>query len=166
MTDTVRNEKGQFVGSGNPKGRPLKFKRDPKLPASRRRSIFNVADRPVQITIDGKIETVSMYEACLFRMAAAGAQGNRIAAKQFIELTMAASDIDLTRNLIAMKNQQYVQALEEENEKLQAKVAPKTGVVHVPWEEWDKVRDRRLDDGIHLEDPVTDDGPVRVEEDE
>lgn len=33
MTDTVRNQKGQFVGSGNPKGRPLKFKRDPKLPA-------------------------------------------------------------------------------------------------------------------------------------
>ena len=82
----------------------------------------------------------------------ADAQGNRIAAKQFIELTMATSETDLRRRLITTDNQKYMEELERENERLQAKVEPKTGVVDSDPVNWGFDVERRLDDGIHFEE--------------
>lgn len=155
MDEIKRTPKGTFAPrqSGNPRGPRPKRQRDPKLPAARRDAIFRVADRLIPITIDGKTEKISIFEACVLQLGRAGATGNRISAKDFINMALATSEADLTRRLTSMAMIERMNEVEEENAKFRERSGA-SGVVHVPWDEWEnyqKMQDRRLDDGIHLE---------------
>ena len=147
MDDINRQKNGRFTKgqTGNPNGRPRKRYRDPRLPATRRDAIFRVADRMITTSIDGKTEKISLFEACLLQIAKAGATGNRIAAKNFIELAMATSETDLGRRIATRRMMEHMNALEEANERNLQK--GRTGVVTMPVEHFGF--GRRLDDGFH-----------------
>ena len=155
MSDKQRQKDGRFAKgqTGNPKGRPARRERDPKLPAARRAAIFRVADRKVTVNLDGKAEKISIFEACVLQLGRDGATGNRIAAKDFIQMALAISETDLTRRLSTMAAIDRMNAVEEENEALRAKIGKPGGVFVAPdehWEGYDVVpRTRRIDDGIH-----------------
>jgi hypothetical protein len=155
---TKRRGDGTFEegSSGNPSGRPRKRRRDPKLPAARRDAIFRVADRMIPMTIDGKTEMMSIFEACVLQLGRAGASGNRISAKDFIHMAIATSETDLMRSLVVANTVERMNAMEVESERLRRK-AEHRPVVHVPavtdFDNWDPRR--RLDDGMHEELPST-----------
>lgn len=157
MSDKVRQKNGRFAKgqTGNPKGRPFKRDRDPKLPAARRDAIFRVADRLIPINLDGKTEKISIFEACILQLGRAGAMGNRISAKDFIQMAMATSETDLTHRVITMNMINRMNAIEEENEVLRAKSGTQSGVFVAPKEFWESISvhgpERRIDDGIHKE---------------
>lgn len=87
-----RDSKGQFTRSGNLKGRPRKP--DPSLSTARRKAIAKVADRKVSVRVTGEragqdvVTEMSVFEACVYRLGVIGAQGNRLAAKDFVQLAM------------------------------------------------------------------------------
>lgn len=87
-----RDTLGRFTTSGNPRGRPRKV--DPSLPAARRDAISRVAERRLSVRVTGgpsgreEVVEMSYYEACIHRIALAGASGNRIAARNFVEMVM------------------------------------------------------------------------------
>jgi hypothetical protein len=153
MSKVRRTEKGTFAPgqSGNPNGPRIKRERDPKLPAARRDAIFRVADRKIPVTIDGKTERISIFEACVLQLGRAGATGNRISAKDFINMALATSEADLTRRLTSMAMIERMNAVEEENSELRKKTGQRSGVVHLPSDHWEELQERRLDDGIHEE---------------
>lgn len=151
-----RDAKGRFRGSGNPRGRPSSrplFEMDSRLPASRRRSIFNVADRKVTVKIGGKEEELSIFEACALQMGVAGATGDRVAARQMIELAMSVSQTHLERRVVTTQVLHENDQLREENERLRALHEKRTGVVIASQEEtqarWPgQFVGRSFDDGI------------------
>ena len=149
---TRRRSDGTFEegSSGNPNGRPRKRRRDPKLPAARRDAIFRVADRLIPMTIDGKTELISIFEACVLQLGRAGASGNRISAKDFIQMAIATSETDLMRRLAMWSAVERMDAVDAENERLR-RAAGSNHVVHLPVTDFDKGFDRRLDDGLHEE---------------
>ena len=87
-----RDNLGRFTRSGNPRGRPRKP--NPSLPAARRDAISRVAERRLSVRVTGgpsgreEVVEMSFYEACLYRIALAGASGNRLAARAFVEMVM------------------------------------------------------------------------------
>jgi hypothetical protein len=80
-------KKGQ---SGNPKGRP-KYKSADKLT-----DIYDVLPRvlghPVNMTIEGKKEKVSIFEACLFSAGFKAAGGNLSASKMILDMVKQAPE--------------------------------------------------------------------------
>lgn len=151
-----RDARGRFKGTGNPRGRPSKrppFEMDSRLPASRRKSIFNVADRKVKVKIDGKEEYLSIFEACALQMGYAGARGDRVAARQMIDLAMSVSQTHLERLVFTASTLRDMDRLREENERLGGIHEKKTGTVYASPEEtqarWpDLFAGRTIDDGI------------------
>ncbi|HEX9805960.1 MAG TPA: DUF5681 domain-containing protein [Alteraurantiacibacter sp.] len=147
--EVQRDQKGRFRSSGNPRGRPYRIARDPKLPASRRNAIFRVADRKLPVNVEGKTENLTIFEANILRLGIAGAKGNRVAAKDFLQLTMMASNVDLQQRMTGRLLTDRMDRLEQENELLRQKYAPqKTGTLRVSMEEWERFQERRCDDGI------------------
>ncbi|HYG27086.1 MAG TPA: DUF5681 domain-containing protein [Caulobacteraceae bacterium] len=149
---TVRNRKGQFEKghSGNEYGRRPREKPVHNLPAKNRKVIFDIAEREMEVTIGGERQRMSLFEASLLRMAIAGANGDRIAARQFAQLVSDTAKEDLTMRLKSKLLMQQLDHVREENERLRAKVEARTGVVTVPydWSQHDNVADDgRLDDG-------------------
>lgn len=148
--DIERTASGRFAPgqSGNPRGRKMQFKRDPSLPASRRRIIMAVADRLIDVKIDGKTEKMSLFEANVLALARAGATKSRIAASSFLDLAMETSQRDLEHRLLSRKLIERMNAVEETNEILRDKLGHRaSGVVHVQVDDlnnWDP--HRRLDD--------------------
>jgi hypothetical protein len=147
--ESSRDENGRFRKgcSGNPRGRRMRFRSDPKLPASRRRVISDVADRRIEVKIDGQPREMSLFEANVHSLAVAGAKGNRVAAQKFIDLMLDLADRDLERRLITQSVRQHYDRLEEENERLRQTSGQRSGTVHVAVDslnDWDP--HRRLDD--------------------
>ena len=60
-----RDSRGRFPKgvSGNPAGRKVQFRRDPNLPAAKRRIISSVADELVEVNVGGKKQVMSLFEA-------------------------------------------------------------------------------------------------------
>jgi hypothetical protein len=147
--ESSRDENGRFRKgcSGNPRGRRMQFRSDPKLPASRRRVISDVADRKIEVKIDGQAREMSLFEANVHALAVAGAKGNRVAAQKFIDLMLGLADKDLERRLVTQSVRQHYDRLEKENERLRQTSGQRTGTVHIPVDslnDWDP--HRRLDD--------------------
>jgi hypothetical protein len=158
LEEPIRDEKGRFRKgcSGNLRGRKMQFRSDPKLPASRRRVISDVADRKIEVKIDGQPREMSLFEANVHALAVAGAKGNRVAAQKFIELMLELSDRDLERRLITQSVRQHYDRIEEENERLRAATGQRTGTVHVDGvslNDWDP--HRRLDDEQGVEQALS-----------
>lgn len=152
MGDASRKGNGQFGAghSGNPYGRPPKEKPNHSIPARNRRAVFEIAEREVEFTFDGKTERMSYYQASILRLAAAGVKGDTRAAIKFVETVNRTAEADLTRRLIAIQHMQQVDALAEENEQLRERSQQKTGVLVLPREPVDV--NARLDDEDHLPD--------------
>jgi len=145
-----RDRKGRFRkgSSGNPRGKKkVQFKRDPGLPASRRRVISEVADKQIEVTIDGQKRSMSLFEANVHAIAVAGAKGNRIAAQKFIDLMLELADRDLKRRVVAHTMMENINAIAEENELLKTQVGHQGGAIVLgseKFDEWDA--ERRIDD--------------------
>lgn len=131
----VRDSKGRFPRgvSGNPHGRKMQFKRDPKLPASRRRVVNEVADEEIEVKLNGKTTKMTMFEANVRALAHAGIK-DRVAAQRFIDLATETSERDLERRLATHAFREYYDRIEEENERLRQLTAPQGGVVHIPYD--------------------------------
>lgn len=148
-----RNQKGQFEkgSSGNTSGRPTREKPSHRMPAKNRKTILDIAEREIDVTIDGEKQKMSFFEAALWRLAMASAQGNRIAARDFAQIVMATAREDLSMNLRTKLLMQQMDDALAENEMLRGKVAARTGgVIHDPNHNWDWTgirEDARLDDG-------------------
>ncbi len=150
----TRDGKGRFRkgSSGNPRGKKPGFKRDPKLPASRRRVVSAVADEQVEVKVNGKLVRMSMFEANVRALALAGIR-DRVAAQRFIDLATETSERDLERRLVTHNLREHYEHLEEENERLTKLMSPQaTGVVVVPpehpldsWPPEGLIDDGRLD---------------------
>jgi hypothetical protein len=113
-----RDGKGRFQKgvSGNLRGRKMQFPRDPRLPASCRCAIMDVADTLMEVKVDGQPRRMSLFEANVHALAVAGAKGNRVASQKFIELMLRLSEIDLERRLVTQRMREHFDAVEEENE--------------------------------------------------
>lgn len=91
------NATGRFIRCGNPHGRPRKVVVDPALPMSRRKAISAAVDRIVPVVIKGRkpeddyVEEMSIFEACIYRLGILGAQGNRVAANNLVQLAVSNS---------------------------------------------------------------------------
>lgn len=133
--DIKRDNKGRFLKgapSPNDKGRPFKLPEDPTLPASRRRAIFRVADRMIDVkVVGGKTERMSVYEANLLNLAREGATGNRTAAKTFIDLVINASEVNLVRRLSTRRFTEQMETLEAQNAEMQRQLKPQQNGVLV-----------------------------------
>lgn len=135
MSEPKRNEKGQYVkgSSGNSKGAKEKlFAPDPRLPASRRRAIMDVADRKFEMKIDGSTQKVSLFEANVWQLAMSGAKGNRVAAQSFIDLAMTTSRVDLESRVKGHQILARANRVERELEELRARTATRDNVVVDP----------------------------------
>lgn len=148
----MRNRKGQFEKgvSGNPWGRRASEKPSHSLPALNRKVVFEIAEKEMEVTINGVKETMSLYKAAVMRLAIAAAGGDRVAARQFTELVSATAKEDLTMRLKSKLMMEQLDTVREENERLKAKLEARTGVVTVPvdWGRYSGVDDdARLDDG-------------------
>jgi hypothetical protein len=148
----VRNRKGQFEKgvSGNPWGRRAREKPSHSLPALNRKVVFEIAEKEMEVTINGQKETMSLYKAAVMRLAVAAAGGDRVAARQFTELVSDTAKEDLTMRLKSKLLMEQLDAVREENERLRSKLEGRTGVVTVPinWARYSEVDDdARLDDG-------------------
>jgi len=100
-----RDESGRFRkgASGNPNGRPRTRPRTHDLPTANRRSIFELAENDVTLTIGGETRTVSLLEANLARLGYAGAGGDHRAAKLFIsEVNRAAKENEQTLSVVGL----------------------------------------------------------------
>lgn len=62
----VRDERGRFIGCGNPRGRPRKVKLPP--PTSLSAALALALEKEVAIRMDGKLRTVPVYEAIATRL--------------------------------------------------------------------------------------------------
>lgn len=146
----ARDDKGRYLprNSGNPRGRKMQFKRDPKLPASRRRIISDVADKLIDVKLPGgEKRKMSLFEANVVTIAVAGAKGDRVGAQKFIDLMLELADRDLERRLATRQLLERMNQIAEENEELKRRFAPKSGVLVVSAEELERFNaERRLDD--------------------
>lgn len=148
-----RNQKGQFKkgSSGNMSGRPTREKPSHRIPAKNRKTILEIAEREIDVTIDGEKQKMSFFEAALWRLAMASAQGNRIAARDFAPIVMATAREDLSMSLRTKLLMQQMDDVRAENETLRGKVAArKGGVIHDPTHDWSWTgisEEARLDDG-------------------
>jgi hypothetical protein len=159
----ARDGKGRFCkgSSGNVRGKKFEIKRDPKLPANRRRVVTAVADEIVELKVNGKAVKISMFEANVRALAHAGIK-DRVAAQRFIDLVTETSETDLERRLITHNMREYYDHLEEENELLKKKYAPQGHVVHLGLEEFEKWQaQRRLDDDEGVSAALSRDPPNR-----
>lgn len=96
MSATVnRNAMGQFVGSGNPKGRPRKKRPlGHGLPEVNRHTVLEVAQMEVKLRDDAgnEIGTTTAYQAALQAMAkSALKEGNHVAQRNFVSIVDAAA---------------------------------------------------------------------------
>jgi hypothetical protein len=110
--DESRRSNGQFPKgkSGNPKGRPRKKIRH-SIPDPNRRAIFRIAERVVPVTINGKTEELTLFEASVFQLGLQGAKGDKSAAKLFVEAVNRAAkengdNHEFTRMLLQEVNDQ------------------------------------------------------------
>ena len=128
-----RDSRGRFPKgvSGNPAGRKVQFRRDPNLPAAKRRIISAVADELVEVNVGGKKKVMSLFEANVRALAIDGTK-NRVAAQRFIELATGNSERDLERRLLTHELREYYDSLEAENERLADEAEPRSGVLDVP----------------------------------
>lgn len=154
----VRNKQGQFEKgySGNEYGRRPRGKPTHNLPSRNRKVVFDIAEREMEVVINGERQRLSLYEACVLRVAIDGAQGDRVAARQFAQLVSDTAKEDLSMRLKTTLLMEQMDKVSEENERLRAKVEARTGVVIAPpnWSKHADVHDdSRLDDGrMTLED--------------
>ncbi len=109
----------------------MQFRRDPNLPAAKRRIISAVADEEVEVKVGGKTRKMSLFEANVRALAIDGTK-NRVAAQKFIELATGNSERDLQRRLLTHELREYYDRLEAENERLADEVTPRSGVLTVP----------------------------------
>lgn len=148
----VRNRKGQFEkgSSGNEYGRPPREKTSHRLPARNRNAILDIAERQIEITMGGKREQLSLFEANVLRLAMDGAQGNRVSARQFAKLVDDTAKEDLTMKLSVKQLMAEMERTQAENAELRAKNARRNGVVEMPRDHWPTLAPgtgARLDDG-------------------
>lgn len=132
----ARDGKGRFRkgSSGNARGKKFEIKRDPKLPANRRRVVNAVADEMVEVKVNGKAVKMSMFEANVRALAHAGIR-DRVAAQRFIDLATETSERDLERRVVTHNIREHYDHLQEENDRLTKQAGPQTtGVVVVPLE--------------------------------
>lgn len=149
-----RDGKGRFRGSGNPRGRPFRIPRDPKLPASRRRVLNEVADMPVTVKIDGVAREMSLYHANALCLAKAGTT-DRVAASKFIDLMMQVADTDLLRRLTGRMTMDRMNEREEQLARLQAVQNPNGSVmIPIALSDWDP--ERMVDDETGVIDATRD----------
>lgn len=142
MSAIDRTASGRFAKGScpNPKGRGAK---SPKLPKIHRfaqmnnHAAFAIAEQTVTMTVGGEVREVSLYEANLFQLATAGAQGNRMAAKVFItEVQRAAHDYEEhigTSNAFILRNRELEAICQAQQERLNelGESPPKGGGVWV-----------------------------------
>jgi hypothetical protein len=124
MADRQRKSNGQFVPgvSGNPKGRPRRPVEDLKLPAARRRAIFRVADTMVPLKRgDRLVGEITMFEAAYRALGIAAADGDRAAAKIFLDIAMKASNEDAVRRVALHQLTEEIDAMAQEIERLKPK---------------------------------------------
>ena len=155
-----RDSKGRFPKgvSGNPLGRRMQLRRDPKLPASRRRVISDVADKQIDVTVDGEKRRMGLFEANVHAIAVAGAKGSRVAAQKFVDLMIALADTDLERRLATRELMEQMNEVADENARLKAQHGSDGGVLVVgmeKMEEWysqrHEIDERHLDDAESVE---------------
>ena len=134
--------------SGNPNGRPVKRKPDHSIPARNRRELFKIAQMEVAVTINGKTEMMSMYNAANLQLAMAAAKGDRHAAKLFVQTVNSQAQTDLLMRKQAHLTIAHMNAVEEENHRLRERVEQRSGVLVLPKSELPIAgRSERLDDG-------------------
>lgn len=91
MTPSDRDAKGRFNGaSGNPNGRPKKKSERLLTIADLDDITLRVASTPVNVAIDGKSLTVTVFEQTMWAMAT-GKASNRLAVGQFATLVRSAA---------------------------------------------------------------------------
>lgn len=144
-----RNKKGQFEKGvcGNPYGRRAKTRTSHRLPATNRNSIIDIAERRIEITVGGKKEEMSLFEANVLRLAMDGAHGNRLSSRQFAQLLMSTAKEDLIMKLSAKQLVAEMEETQIEIERLRAKLEQRTGVVVRPTLPKAVAPEARLDDG-------------------
>lgn len=155
----ARNKKGQFEkgSSGNEYGRPKTEKPNHRLPARNRNSIFRIAEMERGVVIDGERQTMTLFEAATMRLAIAAANGDRVSARQFVQLVSDAAREDLSMRLKTKLLMADMDAVRDQNEMLKEKLGSRTGgVIHDPNHDWSWTGisdEARLDDGrTSLED--------------
>lgn len=145
---TAKANKGHFPKgrSGNPKGRPAKplFEPDPNLPSSRRQEIMDVANHQVQLTIDGKRQSMSLYKANAYRLGMAGVT-DRVASMRFIELITRVAEIDFAQRIGVAQINQAIEQLLEENDTLRRKYGPRNSGVIADSKLLKEINRRRFD---------------------
>lgn len=145
----VRNDKGQFEKgfSGNEYGRAAKKQTSHRLPATNRNSILAIAERRIEITVGGKKEEMSLFEANVLRLGMDGANGNRLSARQFAQLLLTTAKEDLTMTLSSKVLMAEMDETQSEIERLRSKLERRTGVVILPPTPRVVPPEARLDDG-------------------
>ena len=91
--------------------------------------IAEIRQRLVDITINGKIEQVTLLEASLLRLGMAGASGNVPAAKRFLDTVTRMADIDLASRVSTHRFMNEIDAVVVENEALRSRYKQKHGVL-------------------------------------
>lgn len=132
-----RDDAGRFRKgvSGNPSGRPLKTVKRHSAPVHNQRATFDIAEQLVTVTVDGERQSMTLYQANLYRLGLKGASGDGAAAKAFVDR--------VDRSAKSQENEMAPQLLLiEENKELKAILAdyqrrhpPRTGGVLVLEEE-------------------------------
>ena len=148
----VRNAKGQFEKgfSGNGNGRGARKKPSHRLPALNRKAILEIAEKEMEVTVNGERQTMSIYQAALWQMGIAAVKGDRVAARQFVQLVSDTAKEDLTMSLRTRLLMDEMNDVRDENERLKDKVEQRTGVVidrNYDWSWTGVSEDARLDDG-------------------
>jgi hypothetical protein len=126
-------EKGRFAkgSSGNPAGRPAKHKKRHSMPEINRRAAFDIAEREITLKANDTLQTVTLYQANLLRLAMDGANGNRNAARLFIAEVNRAASMEWQNSAIVEMLLSENEEQERELEALRSRV-PRNGVVIDP----------------------------------
>jgi hypothetical protein len=141
MSGPKRDDKGPILpgSSGNLRGRPAKERRRHAHPHSNNSVAFEIAAIEVTVTVNGRSEKRSLYEANLIRVGVDGASGKISSARTFLnEIGRAARENDghgaLVRSLLGR-----IEDLEGDLDAVQKRY-PRHGVVRVPWDEFAAMR--------------------------
>ena len=148
----ARKKNGQFEkgSSGNEYGRPKAAKPNHRIPAKNRDAILKIAEREIEITIGGKKEKMTLFEANVLRLAFDGALGGRVSARQFAAMVEDTAKEDLQMGLRTRLMMEDMNRVRDEHAELKRKMGQKGGVIHDEnhnWA-WTGISDEaRLDDG-------------------
>lgn len=148
----ARKKNGQFEkgSSGNEYGRPKAAKPNHRIPAKNRDAILRIAEREIEITLGGKKEKMTLFEANVLRLALDGAHGGRVSARQFAAMVEDTAKEDLQMGLRTRLMMEDMNRVRDEHAEMKRKLGRKGGVMHVedPTLSWAGISDEaRLDDG-------------------